>query len=303
MTALKYVMKWLPFCLFALVVLCGCKKSGVPSSTDDNDEEDEVVHTEMQYFDFDKIKDLSAFFDSICNVHGIPIRDLGGEEHAERDVFECIKKVEGYRRGIIKFYPDSIVKGCLSMLGHECAFIHNHGPGVNMTYAEWFLMLVAFYSPDITCLVQMQTPNHRAGILNFGSSYNYNPWWSYLFLKREKGFEVRRIRGDETKIDKIFQLEDNKHRLYYLCSNNISDIEFLQVLFWVKDEDDVVLVAQCESLPNKGDADYEEIYFNPEQKVWHCCKKEKKSGKLIPVSSAPALMLKLDGEKSCFTQK
>ena len=86
-----------------------------------------------------------------------------------------------------------------------------------MTYAEWFLMLVAFYSPDITCLVHMQTHNHQAGILNFGSSYNYNPWWSYVFLKRSKGFEVRRIREDETKIDKIFQLEDAENRLYYLC--------------------------------------------------------------------------------------
>ena len=98
-------------------------------------------------------------------------------------------------------------------------------------------------------------------------------------------------------------MEDNKHRLYYLCSNNISDIEFLQVLFWVKDEYDVVLVAQCEGLPNKGDTDYDEIYFNPEQKVWHFCVKDKISNNLIPVSTTPALMLKLDGEKSCFTQK
>ena len=299
MTALKYMTKWFAFCLFALVAICGCKHNTATTSTDDDD--DEVIHTKMQYFDFDKIDNLLAFFDSISNVHGIPIRDLGGEEHAERDVFDCIKRIEEYRNGKYKFYPDSIVKGCLNMLGLECAFINNHGPGIDMTYAEWFLMLVAFYSPDITCLVHMQTPNHQAGILNFGSSYNYNPWWSYVFLKRSKGFEVRRIREDETKIDKIFQLEDAENRLYYLCSNNTSEADFLQVLFWVKNENDIVLVAQHEGLSNK--ANYEEIYFNPEVKAWYYCNKDKISGKLIPISSTPTLMLRLDGEKSCFTQE
>ena len=303
MTALKYVTKWLLFCLFALVVFVGCKKSCVTLSTDAHDKEYEVIHTKMQYFDFTKIKDLSVYFDSIAIVHGIPIRDLGGDEHAERDVFNCIKIIDGYRNGKYKFYPDSLVRKCINLFGFECAIIDNHAPGVDMVYAEWFLMLVAFYSPDVTCLVQMQTPNHQAGILHFGSSYNnLSPWWSYLFLKREKGVEVRRIRGDETKIDKIFQLEDDKHRLYYLCSNNISDFEFLQILFWVKSADDVVLVAQCDSLPNKGDLNYDEIYFNPEKKVWHYCKEDNKTGNLIPVSETPALSLFLDGDNSRFIQ-
>lgn len=303
MTALRFKLEWQLFCLLALVVFGGCKKATISSSTDVEECRDVTFHVDMQYFNFDKVNNLSLFFDSLSHEHGITAWDDESSKIIEKDVFRCLERIEGYRKGQYKYYPDSLVSNCIYYLGHDNAALANHADSIDIGFSEWFLMCVAFYSPDITCLVQMQTPNHRAGILNFGSSYNYNPWWSYLFLKRSRGYEVRRIREDNTKINKIFQLEDDKHRLYYLCSNNISELEFLQVLYWVKDEDDVILVAQRESLLNIGEADYEEIYFNPELKVWNFCKKDNKSGKLLPVSSTPALMLKLDGEKSCFTQK
>ncbi len=302
MTALKSVTKWLLFCLFVLVVLGGCKKSTITSSTDEVESIDVTFHVDMQYFNFDKVNDLFHFFDSLRHEHGITAWDNESCIIIEKNVFKCIEMIDGYRKGKYKYYPDSLVNNCINYLGHDNAALANHTDSIDIGFSEWFLMMAAYYSPDITCLVHMQTPNHRAGVQNFGSQYNYNPWWSYIFLKRNKGFEVRRIRGDETKIDKIFQMEDDKHRLYYLCSNNLSDIEFLQVLFWVKSDDDVVLVTQCDSLPNKGDFNYDEIYFNPEKKVWHYCKEDKKTGNLIPVSETPALSLFLDGDNSRFIQ-
>lgn len=295
MIPLKYIAKWLLLCAVGIVILGGCKNSETSS-----EEVYEIVHADMQYFDFDCVSSLSLFFDSIFNEHGLPVRDIDEDESFREEIAVCIERLEGYRKGKYKYYPDSLVRSCINVFGHECAFLANHASDLDMTYAEWFLMLSAFYSPDITCLVHMQTPNHYAGIQDFGSQYNDSPWWSYLFLKREKGFEVRRIMGDETRIEKIYQLEDNKHRLYYLCSNNISNLEFLQVLFWVKDSCDVVLAAQCDSLPQNYKAGFEDIYFDPKQRVWHYCKEDKESGKLIPVSDAPALRLCLDGLNSRF---
>lgn len=302
MTAVKYVTKLQLFCLFTLVFLCSCKKATIPSSTDEEEGRDVTFHVDMQYFNFDKVNNLSIFFDSLSHEHGITAWDYESDEIIKKDVFKCIERIDGYRKGKYKYYPDGLVSICINYLGHDNAALANHADSIDIGFSEWFLMMAAYYSPDITCLVHMQTPNHRAGVQNFGSQYNYNPWWSYIFLKRNKGFEVRRIREDNTKIEKIFQIEDDKHRLYYLCSNNISEIEFLQVLFWVKDENDVVLVAQCDNLPNKGDINYDDIYFNPEKKIWHYCKKDNKSGCLVPVSETPALSLFLDGDKSRFIQ-
>lgn len=297
----KTLSRWLVCVILMSVILNGCKKGDIDSVVDD--EEYEVVHTDMQYFDFDKVENLSVFFDSIRREHPIPMWIEEDDEIIEKDVLGCIKRIESYRCGTNKYYPDSLVRRCVDFFGFDSAIIDNHNPGVDMTCAEWFLMLAAYYSPDVTCLVHVQTPNHRAGIQNLGSQYNFNPWWSYLFLKRKKGFEVRRIKDDYTKIDRIYQFQDDKDRLYYLCSNNTSIVGFYQVLFWVKSEDEIVCVAQCDSLSRGSKVDFDRIYFDPMHKVWHYCKEDKKSRKLRPVSETPALRLCLDGENSRFIQE
>ena len=297
MVPIKTLPGRLVYIMLMSVFLYGCKKGNTDSSLYDN--EYDVVHTEMRYFDFDQVGNLSVFFDSIRNVHPISIRIEEDAEFIEKNVLGCIKRIDGYRHGTNRYYPDSLVRGCIDFFGFECAIIDNHGPGVDMTYAEWFLMMAAYYSPDITCLVHMQTPNHRAGVQNFGSQYNPNPWWSYVFLKRNKGFEVRRICGDYTKIERIYQLQDENNRLYYLCSNNSSIVGFQQVLFWEKSGENIICVAQCDSLPVKNTC-FDQCYFNIEKRAWYCCNKDKKTNKLIPLSENPALVLKLDGDDSCF---
>ena len=299
MTALKYVTKWLLFCLFALVVFGGCKKSTITSSTYEVESRDVTFHVDMQYFNFDKVNDLSHFLDSLRHEHGIAAWDNESCEIIKKDVFKCIERIEGYRKGKYKYYPDSLVSNCIYYLGHDNAALANHADSIDIGFSEWFLMMAAYYSPDITCLVHMQTPNHRAGVQNFGSQYNYNPWWSYILLKRKKGFEVRRISGDYTKIDRIYQLQDENSRLYYLCSNNTSLVEFQQVLFWEKNEDNIICVAQCSSLPVKN-TDFDQCYFNIEKREWYCCNLDRKTNKLIPLSEKPALVLKLDADNSCF---
>ncbi len=291
------ISRCLELIILVSVVLCGCRRGNTDSNVEDC--EYEVIHTEMQYFDFDKVESLTAFFDSISVKHTIPIWIEEDEEAITKDVFGCIKRIEGYRQGKNKYYPDSLVRSCIDFFGFNSAIIDNHGPGVDMTYAEWFLMLVAFYSPDISYLVDMQTPNHKAGILNFGQTYNSAPWWSYIFLKRDVGFEVRKLHGDYTKINKIFQVEDDSKHLYYLCSNN-QPIEFLQILFFAKNEDDIVQIAICDSIPSIQ-KEFDCCYYNPDQKAWYCCNVDEHSGKLIPISETPILKLELTGNNSRFT--
>lgn len=115
----------------------------------------------------------------------------------------------------------------------DAAYIDNHRPGVDLTYAEWFMMLVAYYSPDITCLVNMQSPDHIVGVRNFGHEYNHNPWWSYLFVKRTKGYEVRAIGEDCSLITKLYhwkiEIIENIIFVQTMIMNYLSCITFIRL--------------------------------------------------------------------------
>lgn len=182
-----------------------------------NADDEKIVHAKMMYYDFDKIENLESFFCSILAKHPIPIW-LPEEDKTTQKVKECIAKIEDFRKGIKQFFPDSLVSECLKSIGFNTAIVNNHGPEyTDMVYGECLMMCAAFYSPDITCLVEMQTPDHCAGVFNYGTSYNRQPWWSYLFLKRKIGYEVICL-GDNVAVRSISQLEDSQNRKYYFLT-------------------------------------------------------------------------------------
>ena len=262
-----------------------------------NADDEKIVHARMMYYDFDKIENLESFFDSILAKHPIPIW-LPEEDKTTLKVKECIAKIEEYRKGKKQFFPDSLVSGCLKSIGFNTAIVNNHGPEyTDMVYGECLMMCAAFYAPDITCLVEMQTPDHCAGVCNYGTSYNRQPWWAYLFLKRKKGYEVICL-GDNVAVRSIFQLEDSQNRKYYLCSDNESSLEFNQWLYWVKDEGDICRVAECHKAPMDGEA--ESYYFDKNRLIWKYTKWDEAKHQLLATSESPAMTLCLDGEKSCF---
>lgn len=262
-------------------------------------EGDTVVHAPIAYYNFDKIKNLETFFDSISSKH--PLRFWSPEETTlNEDMKECIAGIEAYRKGKRRFFPDNEVKSCMVSIGFHTAILNNHGIGItDIVYGEWFMMCAAFYSPDITCLVEIQTPDHQAGIFNLGKAYNDAPWWAYLFLKRKRGYEMIGL-GDVVAARSIFQLEDKQHRKYYLCSDNLGVCEFNQWLYWAKNDTEIVKVAECHKLPNTDDLFDIQLHFDRNRLIWKYAKKDQKTGKLIAISEEPALTLLLDGENSRF---
>lgn len=266
------------------------------SNAKDEEITDEVIHTDMTYFNFDNIKNLVSFFEDIESKH----EKIIFYEEEESTVDRCISQIDKYRKGVCKYYPDTLVSESLSLMGFAAAKIDNHRPGVDMTYAEWFMMLVAYYSSDITCLVDMQSPDHLVGVCNFGKEYNNNPVWSYLFVKRKKGYEVRPIGEDCTLITKLFQLEDNNHRKYYLCSNNNSELSFMHYLYTF-DGNGKLIEVKPEGEIRFPNVQYDEIYFSPERLEWSLCKQNKSTGKLVPVTEKPLMKVELKGKESRFS--
>ena len=270
---------------------------GVADTTVVSEDDERIVHAKMGYYDFDQIENLVTFFDSILVKHSLPIW-LPKEDKTTQKAKECIAKLEAYRKGRTRFFPDSLVSECLKSISFNTAIVNNHGPEyTDMVYGECLMMCAAFYAPDITCLVEMQTPDHCAGIFNYGTSYNQQPWWSYLFLKRKKGYEVICL-GDNVAVRSIFQLEDSQNRKYYLCSDNYSPLEFNQWLYWVKDEDDIRRVAECHKAPMEGEG--ESYYFDKNRLIWRYAKWDEAKLQLIATSESPAMVLHLDGKNSRF---
>lgn len=155
MILFRFITKWSLYFVACVAILSSCRHSRISS---EEEYEDEIVHADMLYFDFDSVNDLSQFLDSISNEHWLPIRNFVWEESAQKEICCCINRLEGYRNGKSKYYPDNLIRECINTLSHECALLANHESELDMTYAEWFLMLAAYYSPDITCLVHMHPP-------------------------------------------------------------------------------------------------------------------------------------------------
>lgn len=259
----------------------------------------EIIHAPVAYYNFDRVENLSKFFASISSRHPLQLW-LPEKDDTDENMKLCISRIDSYRKGKTRFFPDSLVNICIRRLGFNAAVIHNHGPErTDLVYGEWFMMCAAFYAPDITCLVQTQTPDHRAGFYNFGASYNSSPWWSYVFFKRKKGYEMKCL-GDMVAVRSIFQLEDSQHRKYYLCSDNWSSLEFCQWLFWAKSDNATVMVAECKDAPRYDDKGGVSYYFDRNRLIWKFTKIEEHTGREIAISEKPALRLLLDGEKSRF---
>lgn len=273
------------------------REMGIADTTTISDDDERIVHAKMGYYDFDQIENLVSFFDSILAKHPIPIW-LPEEDTTNQRVKRCVARIEAYRKGKAQFFPDTLISECLRSISFNTAIVNNHGPEyTDMVYGECLMMCAAFYSPDITCLVEMQTPDHCAGIFNYGTSYNRQPWWSYLFLKRKKGYEAICL-GDFVAVRSIFQLEDAQKRKYYLCSDNNTSLEFNQWLYWVKGEDDIRRVAECHKAPMEGDV--ESYYFDKNRLIWKYAKWDETKKQLISTSDKPAMTLRLNGERSGF---
>ena len=103
-------------CLFALLLTTfSCKQGSLSKEGNgtelydsdsaniiDDEYVEETYHIKMGYYNFDKVKDLTQFFDTIINNHGTMIRQYRDED-PNHDVRLCISQIDKYR-GIFCFH-------------------------------------------------------------------------------------------------------------------------------------------------------------------------------------------------------
>lgn len=294
------------FAVSALLVGCHQPSSSSPVETDNVMElsslcdtlvlyGDTIYHAPMRYWDFDKVDSLFDFFDSVCVEH--PCYVLEEHEQLLYDLGDCIEQLEAYRQGKRRYYPDRLVNHCIKWLELDWEVCcRNYEWQNDLCFIEWFLMCAAYYSPDLTWFVEGQTPDHCAGFCNLGNPYTATPYVPYVFLKRDKGFEVKCI-GDRTEVWSIYQLADEQDRTYYLCSHNMPT-HFGQWLYWRTDQGDYHRVAEYTDAPDECEGN-DLFYFDPKKHIWKYSKIDE-NGDLKALRDEPAFRLILDGDNSRF---
>lgn len=82
-------------------------------------------HAVTNYFDFDCIEDLPGFFHVLSSKYPI-VKWMGDEDEINVAIDSCIAKIDAYRKGNIRFFPDSLVRHCMSYMGFNIAATNNH---------------------------------------------------------------------------------------------------------------------------------------------------------------------------------
>lgn len=291
-----------------LSFLYGCQKSFSSDSTETDDlialtswadttvcYGDTVIHAPMQYWDFDMVDSLQEFFDNLMSKHPLVVWDE--RKSLMGDVGECICQLEAYRSGECSTYPDSLISSCLLALESNWEVCYREfGMKEDYCFIDWFMMCVAYYSPVLPWVIEEQTPDNCAGYINIGNPYVATPCCCYLFLQRDKGFEVKCL-GKNSMALEMFQLSDEQDRTYYICSYNIPSM-FGQWVYWKTEQGEYLKVAEYTNTPEECEGN--DIFLFSPEKLWWQSAYVNDDGDLIAICEEPALRLFIDGANSHF---
>ena len=272
----------------------------------------------------DKPADLVHYFDSLCRNAGAKVLVHSPEEGDSLAIWEGIKELDRYARGLRKYYPEKTVKDILRSLafcqGYEYSHIA-HEEKINSGEIFLFRLLeqAARFCPKMDFLADFQTPDGQAGILYYPEWSPNLPLYSFILYRTGEGIQVKTVgETGDVKIEKIYRLEDEKGRTYYLCSNHSDRLFFRQYVYMVTG-DDVQLVCHAEDFPACLSEDLDQprdqrtvydyasdaiptssfkIVFNPRKLCWEYCRR--KGEYYHAVKELSAFRLVLDGERSHF---
>lgn len=105
----KYPKLTLSCILLSLFI--GCQNQNRKSGNDEDDEYNkEIQHLDMHYFNFDKVSDLTIFFDSINSKHEIPDIDIDCDSAMAKSLHKCIAGIEALSAQETEILPGQFSK-------------------------------------------------------------------------------------------------------------------------------------------------------------------------------------------------
>ncbi len=246
---------------------------------------------------------LTVYFDSVLRLCGGEV--LGGfkESEGKEKVLESIRELDKYKTGERDCYPLEEVNEAIEVMYAEQEYVYNHGgDSAGRGYFFRYLEQAARLCPDLSLLADLVSPDGKVGVI-FREDWSIaNPLYSFLLYKQGDGCGIRLI-GEEgsTCIEELWQLQDERGGVYYLCSNNFLPLYFCQYLYRWEDGEIQLVCDFADFQPDlewKNDYEEHRIVFDPRNVCWnYCCFQGDRSW---PQEGSKTLYLELDGTASRF---
>ncbi len=299
--------------LLCLMVGCNSKSKQAKSENDyanveiinEMEEGEEYFHQRYIPADFNVY--IDSIFDSIPDFH---------HNHYETLIVPTLSKLQAYKDGKRKYYPQEDVVQLLNYLQDEYAYACLHATEENIDQLlllfKTVLELAVRTTPDINFLSNVCSLDHRVGVLIFHDCFSYCPYYAVIYdVTDQHEFDVHWMTDEyqSTELTYIRFLEEDDYRLRYLVTaeeqiplnNLVHEIVWLVDWYWetgeMKSFRADILAADAKKWAEAPE--YEYVCYNPKKRIWQYCTTI--NDVLQPIPNAPVLQFHLTPEgKGCY---
>ena len=241
---------------------------------------------------------VEAFLDSISQYTGISTNC--GEE-CVAFVRETAHELYRFQAGERRYYPEDEINEALNILGEELGKGYNHTDladlYIGLYYWYCFASQAALLCPNVEFLCDYHSEDHQIGLWNEKCAWYY-PMMSWLLVQQDNHCTIRLI-DYHTHLDKVFQIQDDKGRDYYLITNGLGRA-FGAFLYEIRG-DELVLVANYTDFRVEYSA---VIVYNPREHRWDICDSrwdhDNDQEYWVKIEDTPSLYLHLDEDVPYF---
>lgn len=213
---------------------------------------------------------VEAFLDSISQYTGISVHGYDQYRYNEDSLIALVRssahELHRFQTGERRYYPEEEVKGALIVLGSYLGKWYNHTDladlYIGLYYWYCFASQAALLCPNVEFICDYHSEDHQIGLWN-EKSYWHFPMMSWLLAQQDNHCTIRLV-DFHTHFDRIFQIQDDRGRDYYLITNAWGD--GFGAFLYEHRGDELVLVAS-----NPPFAEFGIIVYNPIEHKWDIC--------------------------------
>ena len=246
------------------------------------------------------VSDVDQYLDSVGEISGMPVYDSYHGDSAVKVVDQAVHELRRFQTGERKYYPKEEVGGALDMMSFGLNWDCGHGGTAPIVYYYLcFVQQAALLCPNVDFICETHSPDNQVGLRSvWGCGW---PIMTYLLHKTDGHCTMQMVCASED-LSKVFQIEDDFGKQYYLLMGNLGSASSPAVYLYEKKNDEIVLFERKDfPLLEMMDDEYywnREIVYNPEHHRWDLCYQEGEYWHKF--EGTKSLYLHLDGEKPYF---
>lgn len=232
---------------------------------------------------------IKLYIDDIIS-DGKFIIERNDKENMITAIRDLANKLQSYKNGEKKYFPDKELKEILTNMLGEIAYVDNHRPDIaprDFIIFPRLLEITASLCPDISKIATYTSTDKNLGVVTIGAQF-YEYDFTALITKVENVCKIHYLPQSLRKINKIRHVRSTDCSEQYLLSNEDQSLcpEYYPTIYLItlySDGDVSIHDLSANSnfkewndfIYNDKESDKHQIYFNPKEICWLWCKKNK----------------------------